>query len=491
MTWERFVDELKTWLERRGLLLHEARWVVGVSGGADSTVLLRAMTALNQRDKLGWSIHAAHLNHGLRGEEADADADFVVRLAEELSAAVHTERIDLAAHVAEHGGSIEEIARRRRYDFLERIALQTGSSCIAVAHHADDNAETILHRICRGTGLRGLRGIPAVRPVQPDSNVQLVRPLLDQRRAVIEQLCEANNWETRLDASNLTGEFTRGRIRNSILPALREAINPNVSEALLRLAEQAGWLGTYLEDAAARTFDSLVVSETPREVVLNTHAFLSKQRIIQTEVIRRAISAVLDRDQDLGFSHVEMVLALAADRASGKELHLPGPVLVRKSYDRLVFRPLEEAEPQPSLPVTPVVVNCPGRTPLPSLRAELIAELCEFEAGQIEDLRKRAHPNEEWLDYDRLRPPLVVRPRREGDRFRPLGAPGEKKVSEFFIDEKVDPHIRLRAGILCDQQGPVWVMPFRISERVKLRSTTRRVLRLRLQPAGWRQADQS
>ena len=305
---------------------------------------------------------------------------------------------------------------------------------------------------------------------------------------MIEQLCKTNDWETREDSSNLSGKFTRGRIRNTILPALRESINPNVSEALLRLAEQARWLGTYLEDAAARTFDSLVVSESPHEIILNTRAFLTKQRIIQSEVVRRAISSVLARDQDLSFSHLETVLALAADRSSGKELHLPGPVLVRKLYDRLVFRPLDEAERAAPSRQPPVVVNCPGRTPLPDLRAELLAEICEFEAGQIEALRSRAHPNEEWLDYDRLRLPLVVRARLAGDRFRPLGGPGEKKVSEFFIDEKVEPHMRLKAGILCDQLGPVWVMPLRIDERAKLRVTTRRVVHLQLRSAGGREA---
>ena len=233
MTWDRFVSHVQTWLERHRLLLPDARWVVGVSGGPDSTVLLRVMLALKEHENLGWSIQAAHLNHGLRGSDADADAAFVERLADRLGVAAHSARIDIAGQ----GGASEEAARRERYAFLERIAVQTGSAYIAVGHHADDNAETILHRICRGTGLRGLAGMPGIRPVRPGSAVQLVRPLLSQRRAEIEQLCDINEWETRVDSSNLTGQFMRGRIRNSILPALRESINPNVSEALLRLAE--------------------------------------------------------------------------------------------------------------------------------------------------------------------------------------------------------------------------------------------------------------
>lgn len=463
------------------------RWVVGVSGGPDSTILLRVMKAVGEREGLRWSLHAGHLHHGLRGEEADEDAAFARRMADDLQIPFSEHRVDIPAQVAQHGGSTEETARRQRYAFLERLALQTGGELVAVAHHADDNAETVLHRICRGTGLRGVAGMPDIRPLRLGSGIRLARPLLQQRRSTIDALCAELGLETRLDSSNLTDVFTRGRIRNLILPQIRDAINPNVSDALLRLAEQARRMSLYLEDAAARTFDSMVVSESPRELVINTHAFLSKQRIIQAEVVRRAISTVLARDQDLSFSHVEAVLNLAADRASGKELHLPGPVLVRKSYERLIFGPLEEASPELPAP-EPVIVSCPGRTPLPALGAELWAELCEYEPGKIEELRERPHPNEEWLDFDRIRPPLLVRTRADGDRFWPLGAPGAKKLSEFFIDEKVDPVVRTRAGILCDQDGPIWIMPLRIDERAKLRATTQRMLRVRFRPSGWREA---
>ena len=486
MNWKAFVDQLAEWLEERSLIEPGGRWVLGVSGGPDSVLLLHAMHDLSQRRELDWTIHAAHLHHGIRGEAADADAELVARLAEQLGVRYHEERIDIPAQIARKGGSTEETARQRRYEFLERVALKTTSDCVGVGHHADDNAETILHRICRGTGLRGLAGMGDIRPIQPTSRVRLVRPLLGQRRKTIEALCAECGFETRTDESNASNEHTRSRIRNRVLPMLREALNPNVSEALLRLAEQARWLGMYLEDAAARTFDSMIISESPGQIVLNTHALLGKQRIIQAEVVRRAISLVLGRDQDLGFNHVEGVLRLAAGKASGKELHLPGPLLVRKQYDRLVFRPLTESEPPPEL--EPLFVRCPGTTPLPALSAELVVEVCEVDADRFEKVRHNLRPNEEWLDYERVRLPLLVRGRREGDRFSPLGAPGAKTLSDFFIDEKVEPQLRSRTGVLCDQEGPVWIIPLRIDERVKLRPTTRKALRLVLRPVQLRGA---
>ncbi len=480
MTWDAFLNQIRGWLHTRDLLQPEIPWVVGVSGGPDSALLLHVMCAISEREALQWKLHAAHFHHGLRGAEADADAEFVSELADQLGVPFHTARADIRAEVERGGGSTEEVARDRRYEFLERVALRTGSERVAVAHHADDNAETVLHRICRGTGLRGLAGIRDVRPIRPNSHVRIVRPLLGQRRATIEALCAELGLKLRIDSTNRSPEFTRGRIRHTVMPLLAEQLNPNVSEALLRLAEHARMLGSYLEDAATRTFDSLVVTQGDGQIVLNTRALLSKQRIIQAEVVRRAVSLVLGREQDLGFAHVEAILRLAEDPTSGKEVHVPGPVAVRKLYDRLEFGPLSQQEPLPDLGTT--YVNCPGRTALPLLGVALTAEIGAVDAERVAALRRNTNPNEEWLDFAAIQPPLLVRGRQEGDRFHPLGAPGAKTIGDFLGEQKIDPRVRARTGILCDQQGPLWVIPLRIDERAKLHPQTREALRLTLTP---------
>ncbi|MEW6249380.1 MAG: tRNA lysidine(34) synthetase TilS [Planctomycetota bacterium] len=482
MNWDSFLNQVRAWLEARKLLGHDLSWVVGVSGGPDSTLLLHAMKELSERGGLGWRLAAAHLHHGLRGSEADADAVYARELADELNVPLHAERIDIPGEVERRGGSTEEVARNRRYEFLERVALKTGSELIAVAHHADDNAETVLHRICRGTGLRGLAGIRDVRAVRPDSHIRVVRPFLAQRRATIEALCRQRGLPVRTDSTNRSQEFTRGRVRQTVMPLLVDLLNPNVAEALLRLSEQARLLGTYLEDAGERTFESLLISHKPNEVILNVRGLLGKQRIIQAEVVRRAVSVLLGREQDVGFGHVEAILHLADDPASGKEVHVAGPVCVRKQYDRLEFRPLTDAEPPPELGI--VFVTCPGRTPLPALGFTVTAEVRPVDTGTIEEIRRRNNPLEQWLDHDSVRPPLLIRGRREGDRFHPLGSPGAKTVGDFFGEQKIAPEVRARTGILCDQEGPLWVIPLRIDERVKLRPTTRRAIYLALTPTS-------
>ncbi len=481
MNWDSFVNSLADALAERQMLKEGASWVLGISGGPDSTVLAHAMAELNGRRGLRWGLHAAHLHHSLRGEEADQDAEFVRQLADRLGLTYHFEQIDVRRQVSEGGGSTEEVARERRYDFLERVAFKTGSDFVAVGHHADDNAETIIHRACRGTGIRGLAGMSITRAIRDGSRITLVRPLLGVRRAQIESIAKDRNFEWRNDSTNLSPEFTRGRIRSQIMPMLRDVLNPNVVEALLRLAEQARWMSQYLADAGERTFDSMVVSQAPQRIVLNKYALLSKPRIIQAEVIRRAASIAIGREQDLGFNHIEAVMRLAEDPRSGKEVHLPGPVLVQRLYGRIDFRPLDARDSEPALDTTQV--HCPGETILPPpIGMELAIDVRAVDADTVAELRQKQSNFEEWLDYDSLRLPLIVRGRRDGDRFHPLGAPGAKSLSDFFIGEKIEPELRARTGVLCDQTGPIWVMPLRIDDRVKLTDRSRRALRLRLRP---------
>lgn len=480
MNWDDFLQNVHDWLAQRKLDQLAARWVLGVSGGPDSTLLLHAMHELSRRYHFEWNLHVAHMHHGLRGDDADGDAAFVRDLAQSFGLPFHEEHADIRAAIARDGGSTEEVARERRYEFLERVALRAGCELVAVAHHADDDAETVLHRICRGTGLRGLAGMRDIRTIQPGSRVRLVRPFLHTRRTTIEEMCRDRKLTWRVDATNTSSEFTRGRIRTRVIPLINSEINPNATEAILRLAEQARRLGTYLEDAAARTLDSLVLQEGRGRIVINARALLSKQKIVQAEVVRLAISLVIGGEQDLAFAHIESVLRLAADMASGKSLHLPGPIIVRKVYDRIEIGPPESTENVESH--APTFITVPGSTYVPMLQAELVAELCEVGDDTIEQRRRSRRPYEEWLDYARIQFPLLVRPRMVGDRFWPLGAPGTKTIADFFGDEKLDPALRSRTGVLCDQLGPLWVMPLRIDERAKLRPTTNRAVRLVLRP---------
>ncbi|MHC4063836.1 MAG: tRNA lysidine(34) synthetase TilS [Planctomycetota bacterium] len=490
-----FVRSLAEEIEAEGLLARDDRVVVGVSGGPDSMALLHVLVDLNADCDYQLAIHIAHLDHELRGPEGEKDAAFVQAAADNLELPCSIERRDVASLATGGRGSIEEIARRERYAFLERVALKTASGAVAVGHQRDDDAETILHRIIRGTGLRGLAGIPRCRLVREGSSIRLIRPLLrPDRRTLLAYLAE-RGVPYREDRTNDDNISTRNRIRNVVLPMLESEINPQVREALSRLAEQSRWLEEYFRETVQRTFETLIISRTDQELIVNAAALAKKSRIVQTELIRRAVATFELGEQELGFAQMVSVLDLVADPASGKQAHLPGGMTVAKRYNRLIFS-VPTDEPRETI-AAEIAVHVPGQTLLPIRRIEINCDLADAHPEALSQWRQRQYDAsltqptgrprgervfEECVDLDNVHLPLVVRTRSPGDRFWPLGAPGSKKLSEFLTDAKVDPPERERVAVLCDQLGPIWVIGHRIDERVKLTPHTRRVLLLRAKP---------
>jgi tRNA(Ile)-lysidine synthase len=490
-----FIKTVADRIESDALFGKNARIVVGVSGGPDSMALLHGLLDLNTEHGYALDLHIAHLNHKLRGESGEKDAGFVQAAADNLQLPCTIECRDIQSLSGDGKGSIEEIGRRERYAFLERVCLQCGAKLIAVAHQRDDDAETILHRILRGTGLRGLAGIPRKRVLREGSDVQVVRPLLSINRADILAYLGESGIPSREDRTNADQSKMRNRIRNAILPMLESDVNPQVRDALIRLGEQARWLEDYFRATVHRTLETLVISHTDQALILNAVALAKKSRIVQTELIRRAIASFQLGEQDLGFSQMLSVLDLVSATESGKALNLPGGMKVSKQYDRLTFS-LPTDEPRETI-ASEIAVHVPGQTVLPIRRMQIDCQIDSVDAGTLAGWRERQRKQsmsaprtnkyadqvlEEWVDAEEVHLPLVVRTRAAGDRFWPLGAPGSKKVSEFLIDAKVDPKLRDRVAILCDQLGPIWVIGHRIDERVKLTSNTREVLRLQARP---------
>jgi tRNA(Ile)-lysidine synthase len=234
---EAFVREVGAFIDARSLLPPGAAVVVGVSGGADSAALLAVLRRLAAMPARGYRLTAAHLNHALR-PDAQADADFVADLARRWGIPCVVGRREVAAEARAAGQGIEQAAREARYEFLTQTAKAAGASHVAVAHHADDNVETILYRVVRGTHLRGLAGISASRGLG-DSGIALVRPLLERKRVEIEEFCRAEALAWCADSTNADTSYRRNFIRHDLLPLLRSRLNRRADEALLRLAQAA------------------------------------------------------------------------------------------------------------------------------------------------------------------------------------------------------------------------------------------------------------
>ncbi|MCO6439109.1 MAG: tRNA lysidine(34) synthetase TilS [Phycisphaerae bacterium] len=448
--------------------------VVGVSGGPDSMALLHILQDLNRIAKWSLRLHLAHLDHQLRPEEGEMDAAFVQAAADSLGLPLSVDRRDVARIAQERRESVEETGRRERYDFFERVCLQVGARLVAVGHQADDNAETVLHRVLRGTGIRGLSGIPRRRPLTTESNITVVRPLLRLTRQQLLAYLSDSGIAYREDHTNALREPMRNRIRNEVMPLLEREINPQVREALNRLGEQAQWMESFLRETVQRTFETLIVAHTDQSLVLNAEVMARKSRIVQTELVRLAYRSFGLGEQDLTFGHIMSAFELLGEGGAGKQVQFPGGVTVERRYHQLHFS-LPRDEPREDI-AEEVAVHVPGTTVLPRRRLEIECVIRHAAAEDIHALRRAGGGQQEFLDLSSVHLPLVIRTRRAGDRFCPLGAPGSKKLSDFLSDIKVDTDDRRNIALLCDQLGPIWVIGFRIDDRVKLTELTRDVL---------------
>ena len=399
--------------------------MVGVSGGADSVALIQAMVRLNSELGYKLKLHIAHLNHCLRKEESDGDAEYVRSMADSLDIPCSVEACDIPAICLQEKGSVEEVARRERYNFIERVCVTNHANYVAVAHHADDNAETVLHRILRGTGLRGVGGITPSRSIRRFSDISLTRPLLDFTKDDIVRFLDEIDVEYREDSTNAGLDATRNVIRNSIIPAVEADINPQVRDALLRLSEQARWATEYIRETVHKTYETLVISRTDQELVLNAAGLLRKGRIVQTELIREAIISFDIGEQDLSFGHLKSVTDLIADQVSRRKVALPGGMTAQLVYNRLILS-LPTEQPRETI-ASQIAVHVPGKTVLPIRRMEI---QCDTVRLTDEDRAKRLNnrdPFEEWMDVDNVHLPLVVRNRRPGDRFLASGGTRHEK----------------------------------------------------------------
>jgi tRNA(Ile)-lysidine synthase len=310
--------------------------VLGVSGGADSVAMLRAMATLKDQHGGRGKLYVAHLNHGLRGGSADADETWLRSLCERLSLALTVEKMDVSAIAAKQGDGWEAAARSARYDFLRVVAERTGGRFVVTAHTANDQVETLLHRILRGTGMDGLAGMAKARPLA--AGVALVRPMLELKRQDVLEYLAAIEQDFRSDSTNEDTQWIRNRLRHELLPQLRERYNPQVDAALLRLAVQAGEAQQIVAELAAGLGDKCVDAKSSRSKV-NCASFEGQPAIVVREVFKLAWRQAGWPEQAMGFDEWQQL----ADLASGiglQSLNLPGGIRAKRDGQFVVLEAL-------------------------------------------------------------------------------------------------------------------------------------------------------
>lgn len=460
------IETMLSTIRRLSMLKPGDKVLVAVSGGPDSVALLYALWSL--RDELGITLHAAHLNHSFRGKESDDDAEYVAQLAGNLGVPCTVEKIDVPEIQRTLRLSPEEAARLVRYEFLERVADEIGANRIAVGHTADDQVETVLLCILRGAGIDGLSGMPPVRG-------RIIRPLIETRRSVVEEYVERQGLHPRIDATNLLATYARNRIRLELLPLLRREYNPEVDAAILRLSELATEDSAYLNMEAEETLARLKTSQNEQSLSLDVPGLLECRPAIRRRVIRSAVSELRGGLADVGFVHVEDLLRLL-DGGKDFRYELPGGIYVERARETLTLSSSKREE----LPIIYCYELCvPGKTEVPEIGVIIEVDLSQT---PVEPMRP-PDSLEVVLDRDSIVGKLRVRSWEPGDRIRPFGLGGSKKIQDIFMDKKIPRAARHRVPIMADDEKIVWIAGLALSDLVKVTDRTREFLVLRSMPA--------
>jgi tRNA(Ile)-lysidine synthase len=464
-------------IRRNGLINSGQKVLVAVSGGPDSVCLLHILYRL--RTALDVTLHIAHLDHGLRGAESAGDARYVADLALKLDLPATIEKRDVSGYRSEHHLSPEEAAREIRYGFLAETARKIGAERVAVGHTQDDQVETVLLHIIRGTGTRGLRGLQPCQSLQFAGNRLIVfRPLLDIKRQETDAYCSRNQLSPRLDVSNLSTSLLRNRVRHELLPLLK-SYNTGIFDSLLRISRIAQEELAFL-DAESKSAFQKTVTQKANTFIFDKEKFLALDPALRRHVLRKSIEGLLGTLKDIEARHIEALMD-ALVKPAGRQIALPGGLFFIIEYDRylLGFNP-QELTPFPEIKGR-YNVRVPGETRIPGWKIEAAVKPREtFEDEKKKTGKRKVSAFSASFDRDRVGGAVEVRARQRGDWFHPLGSVSLKKVGEFMLDARIPRAWRERIPIFSIPQQIIWVAGWRIDERVKVTQDTKQVLSLRM-----------
>jgi len=463
-------QKVLAFIKENKLVARGEKLVVAVSGGPDSVCLIYVLAALRQ--ELGIDLHIAHLNHQLRGKDSAADARYVAALAKKLNIPATIASKDVKAYQKQHRLSLEEAAREVRYDFLAGVAAKVRATKVAVGHTSDDHIETVLMHLIRGSGTKGLGGLSPLNKLKlPGGSLTVIRPILNLSREETVDYCRVHQLKPRLDATNLSTEPLRNKVRLRLLPLLRQ-YNPQINQSLLRLSRNAAADFDFIEKEAHRLVnDVLQVGEG--SVIIKKKGFLALPSALQRQMLRYAIASLLGNLKDIESSHIEVIIDALA-KPAGKVIGLPFGLNFTIEYDRYILA-VESASlcPFPAIEVE-IKLKIPGRTSLPG--GMINASIEKKQAGG-----KWGGENNEFsacLDFDKVGEKLTVRCRKPGDRFQPLGMAQPKKLNIFMIDARIPQSWRRSIPLVCAGDRILWIVGYRIDERYKVRPETKNILRL-------------
>ena len=458
------LSQVKRTIDRHHLLETGDRLIVGVSAGVDSMVLLHLLNTF--REAFDLSLIVAHVNHGLRPEESEREAELVQTESARLGFLFEYGRFNVKEYQKLRGFSPQEAARKIRFHFFHDLLIKHQAQKIALGHNADDQMETVLLRLIRGSGLQGLKGILPIR------EGKVIRPLLEVSRREIEDFAMKKKISFLIDSSNLKKDYLRNRIRLALIPLIEREYQPNFKEILLRTSNILREENDYLEKGAEEAYQ-VITRQKEDTLSFKFSAYQTLHQAIQWRVIKKMVERIYDQRrvmEDGGWLEVNKIYKKLCQPSPSFHLELPHDVFVEKRYD-IVYLGRGGGSPTPPFEIE---LLSPSHTFIEEIGKEVVIE--EMNRDKFRNLNEPS--SIALLDCESLKFPLKMRNFRPGDRFHPLGVKGTQKLKDFFIDHKVPKFERPRVPLLISGEMIAWIVGHRIDERVKVTERTKKIIKI-------------
>ncbi|MBL4930624.1 tRNA lysidine(34) synthetase TilS [Clostridium paridis] len=438
--------------------------LVALSGGPDSVCLINLL--IEMRDEFNISVGAAHINHMLRGDEADADEEYVRKICELNNIPCYVKRVDINKVSKEKGISSEMAGREERYNFFDEIRTRYLYDKVALAHNSNDQAETVLMRLMRGSGLEGLTGIKAKR------DEIYIRPILSCERSEIENYCIEKGLNPRIDKTNLENIYSRNKVRLELIPYIRENFNTDIVNTLNRIAllleKDSEFIQYYVEEAIEKY---CVFNE---KLIIKSGLFELKEAIL-TRVIKNSIMRFSQKYYNIEMKHIYDIVSLQTNK-SGSRISLPNELEASNSYGNIEIRFTNNDEKE-NIKENNILIN----------KENVYNYLVEFYNYNIEFsvLKKDEKLNFskdsliKYFDYDKIVSSIEVRRRKDGDAIKPYGMKGKKKLKDLFMDLKIPREDRDEIPLVCFNDEIAWIVGIRTSEDFKITKNTKNILRIK------------
>ncbi|HBF8744085.1 TPA: tRNA lysidine(34) synthetase TilS [Clostridioides difficile] len=454
-------DKVLSTINKHNLIQKGDKIVLGLSGGPDSVCLLHVLNRLKKDFNI--EIYAAHLNHQIRGIEAQKDALYVSKLCEDMGIIFFVKSINVPKYCENEGLSLEEGARKLRYEMFYEIKDKIKANKIAIGHNLNDQAETVMMRIMRGTGLKGLKGIDYIR------DNCIIRPILDVERSEIEEYCEAYNLNPRIDKTNLENIYTRNKIRLDLLPYMKDNFNSNVIESIVRMSNSLKSDNDYIEKEAEAKFREVSNIKEKGFVEINLDDFVCLHDAIKVRVLRNSIKHILGDTNFVDQRHIEDIMSLEDNSKVNKMLTLPRNIFVYRKKDSIILTDEEIVSEEIEF-----YYNIPSNG---FIKIKELKQIIETQVMSIDRYKSMKLDNSsKGFDFNKVKGGIVIRSRRQGDKIKL--AMGSKKVKDLFIDLKIPREERCKIPIITDSEGIICVGDYKISENYKIDENTKEVLKI-------------